>query len=120
VILLLRACAGASEAPAPAPVPVPPPPAERETLLLSPKRLYEGCKELVEGPSSPGECATDGECAPVGCNLEVCARRGADVATACEVLPCFQVLDRCGCVEGACTWSLKLPANVAPGLVPPP
>lgn len=70
------------------------------------------CKERVEGASTPGECATAADCARAGCSQEVCvpATAAGDVMTTCEILPCFQMLDTCGCHEGVCAWTFREPA----------
>ena len=71
--------------------------------------MYEQCRVRVEGRESAGECATDADCAAVGCSGEVCVSKtmAAGLATTCEVLPCFAVLDTCGCSAGVCSWALK-------------
>lgn len=74
--------------------------------------LYDECHDRVEGQQAPGECASDADCARAGCSQEVCVPRAAagDVMTTCEVLPCFAVLDACGCHEGVCSWTVKASA----------
>lgn len=109
-------------------VPAAAPQAEAAPAGATPAALYASCKDRVEKPEAAGECATDADCAPVGCGKEVCtaAKSGGDVMTTCEDRPCFQVLDHCGCQQGTCTWSLKaeapaaapLPASLPP--TPPP
>ncbi len=83
-------------------------------------RLYEACRERVEGPSTPGECSSDADCVRTGCSQEVCvAASAAALATTCEILPCFQVLDACSCRDGFCSWSVKEeapPGRRLPGL----
>lgn len=71
--------------------------------------LPEECAGRVEGPESDGECTQDSDCARAGCSSEVCtaATSASDVMTTCEVLPCFDRLERCGCVQGRCRWSLS-------------
>jgi len=29
------------------------------------------------------------------------------VMTTCEILPCFQAVEACGCHEGVCTWNVR-------------
>lgn len=72
-----------------------------------PASLYGACRERVEGAEKDGECTTAADCAPTGCSREVCAPKGADLTTTCDVQPCFAVLDQCGCTAGHCTWTLK-------------
>ncbi|MCB9779125.1 MAG: hypothetical protein H6742_11225 [Alphaproteobacteria bacterium] len=81
---------------------------------LTPAELYAGCRERVEQPEADGECSADADCAATGCSGERCvaASVAGDLMSTCEVQPCFQVLDHCGCVEGRCSWSLK---DAAPG-----
>lgn len=71
--------------------------------------LPEECAGRVEGPESDGECTQDSDCARAGCSSEVCtaAASASDVMTTCEVLPCFDRLESCGCVQGRCRWSLS-------------
>ena len=76
----------------------------------NPESLYETCRVRVEGSSESGECKTDADCATAGCSSEVCvskATAASGLNTTCEVLPCFSVLDSCGCIEGTCSWALK-------------
>ena len=76
----------------------------------NPQELYETCKTRVEGASVAGECQSDADCAAVGCSSEVCVSTvtaASGLNTTCEVLPCFSILDSCGCVEGICSWALK-------------
>ena len=82
----------------------------------SPETLYQQCFERVEGAESDSECTTDEECAAAGCGGEVCTTTTLQpsVVTSCEARPCFQVLDRCGCKEGRCQWSLKTTVPVTP------
>lgn len=123
---LFSACAtGGAPPPAAAPVPPPvtaaaptvpasaPPPAAVDPT--DPAALYGACRARVEGAESPGECTSDADCATAGCSGEVCTTTSAaaGVMTTCEVKACFSVLDRCGCVDGRCGWSLK-------PTVPPP
>lgn len=96
------------------PIPVASPPAELPELaptLYTPRAIYERCRDRVEAPEAGGECVTDADCTRAGCASEVCvaSARAAEVMTSCEREECFGVLDRCGCVQGSCQWSLKLP-----------
>jgi len=83
---------------------------------VDPGALYAQCRERVEGPEADGECSADADCAAGGCSGEICAPAHAldGVMGSCEVLPCFSVLDRCGCVEGRCAWSVKADARARP------
>ena len=83
--------------------------------------MYEQCRDRVEGRQMPSECTTDADCVATGCSGEVCLPRSmADgLVTTCEVLPCFAVLDSCGCVEGSCSWSVK-DDHAAGGGIPVP
>lgn len=71
--------------------------------------LYAECEGRVEQPESDGECTTDADCVKAGCSSERCitAASAEGLMGTCEVLPCFEVLDSCGCQEGRCRWSLK-------------
>jgi eight-cysteine-cluster-containing protein len=66
----------------------------------------------VEGAEAPAECTSDADCATAGCSGEVCTTvaEAAGVMSTCEVKPCFSILDRCGCVDGRCSWSIKAAA----------
>lgn len=96
----------AAEPPAADPPLAPPsdptPPASADTLDAQ-------CRARVEGPEQDGECTTDADCGTGGCSGEVCAPSAAleGLMTTCEVQPCFERLDRCGCHDGRCTWTLK-------------
>jgi eight-cysteine-cluster-containing protein len=74
----------------------------------TPEALYGQCRARVEGVSATGECASDADCTRAGCSGEVCvaASNKASAVTTCEILPCFSVLQACGCVEGLCSWSV--------------
>jgi eight-cysteine-cluster-containing protein len=74
----------------------------------TPQDLYAQCEGRVEGTEVDGECVSDDDCASAGCGGEVCttAAAAAGLTTTCEARLCFQVLDRCGCSEGRCRWSL--------------
>ncbi|RME20765.1 MAG: hypothetical protein D6798_19730 [Deltaproteobacteria bacterium] len=87
-----------------------------------PAALYAQCRQRVEEPEADGECVTDGDCAVGGCSGEVCAPARALEGRmgSCEVLPCFSVLDRCGCVEGRCSWTIKANTRVGPRIALPP
>jgi eight-cysteine-cluster-containing protein len=77
--------------------------------IADPAAAYARCQTRVEGPSNAGECTTDDDCARVGCSSELCVSKetaASGLMTTCEVLPCFSVLDSCGCVEGMCSWAL--------------
>lgn len=91
-----------------------------EGAAMDPQALYGQCRERVEGPEAQGECATDADCARGGCSQEVCATPAslAGMMSTCEVLPCFQVLQDCGCHDGRCTWTVAAPA--ADPQAPPP
>lgn len=88
----------------------------------TPQELFASCEGRVEQPEQDGECASDGDCVRAGCSSEVCTSRpsAADIMTTCEILPCFDVLDACGCVQGRCRWSLKaaIPSPALPPLLP--
>ncbi len=75
---------------------------------LTPSALYQRCRDRVEGREAEGECVSDADCTATGCSGEVCVTKAsaAGMMTTCEILPCFDVLEACGCVEGRCTWSL--------------
>ena len=83
----------------------PEPPVEART----PEELYEACRDRVELPEEDGECETDEDCTRAGCGQEVCTTVAAaeDLMSSCEMRPCFEILDTCGCNEGRCTWSIK-------------
>lgn len=114
-IALFSGCSKEGRAPAPEvpqqpakvePAATPEPAAIR--LPTTPEGFYAMCEGRVEGPSEAGECSTDADCGTTGCSGEVCvATANADLTTTCELAPCFQVLDTCGCREGRCSWSLK-------------
>lgn len=78
-----------------------------------PQALYRGCHDRVEGPEQDGECATDADCVRAGCSREVCLPRkeAEGLMTTCEILPCFSVLDTCGCHAGRCTWTVSADAG---------
>lgn len=71
--------------------------------------LYAECEARLEQPEADAECAADSDCAPAGCSSERCITKvaAADLMGTCEVLPCFEVVDTCGCSEGRCRWTLK-------------
>lgn len=102
--------------PAAAPAATPPaPPADAAVAptasapVAAAPALDAMCRQRVEGPEADGECTTDADCATGGCSGEVCAPAAAigELMTTCEVQPCFELLDRCGCHDGRCTWTLK-------------
>jgi eight-cysteine-cluster-containing protein len=133
---LLHAALVACQTPAPPAAQVPPtaapapPGAEPEPSApvaaapLDPQALYAQCRERVEGPEADGECSADADCVRGGCSQEICATPAAlaDLMSTCEVLPCFQVLQGCGCHEGRCTWTVGAPPAdpSAPPVVLPP
>ena len=98
--------------------------------------LYTECLDRVEGTDRAGECVADSDCKAAGCSGEVCVNAvdACGIMTTCEVLPCFQVLESCGCVfpsssdagapkeGGVCQWTLGTrggrPAIPVPGGVP--
>ena len=81
------------------------------TDLSDPQAAYEQCRERVEGPESDGECTTDSDCTTGGCSGELCATPASleGMMSTCEMLPCFRVLDSCGCNEGRCSWTVAAP-----------
>ncbi|HHO52113.1 MAG TPA: hypothetical protein ENK18_14870, partial [Deltaproteobacteria bacterium] len=102
-----------------APEPAEPEPAEPEPEpAATPASLYQACMDRVEQPEAAAECTTDEDCQKAGCSQEVCttAVAAAEINTACDIQPCFSILDACGCTEGTCSWTLKeeLPAGKAP------
>ncbi len=85
----------------PPPVAQPPP--------ISPAELYAQCRSRVEGEETPSECSSDSDCTKAGCSGELCISTAAAAngpMSTCEVRPCFQVLQACGCVDGFCRWSV--------------
>ena len=73
-----------------------------------PMDLYAACRERVEGSEKPQECTKTADCKTVGCSGEVCVPvELEEQLTTCEVLPCYSVLDKCGCIDGFCRWSLR-------------
>ena len=86
-----------------------PSPSPTAAPSVTPAALYAECEARVEGPQQAGECSTDAECSTGGCSGEVCAtsKAVAELMTSCDRKRCFDVLDRCGCNEGECTWTLK-------------
>jgi eight-cysteine-cluster-containing protein len=118
LFLALAACVGVATGPAPR-VPTPldpgipvaePGSAEAAPALPAPSggapESDGGLLSRIEGPSTPGECASDADCATAGCAGEVCVAgaRASGVITTCEVLPVFSDLKACGCHGGECTW----------------
>ncbi len=88
------------EMPEPAVTPVAPP--------VQPAGLYEACRERVEHPEQAQECASDSDCKTVGCSGEVCVKASEEeMLTTCDVLPCYRVLDSCGCLDGRCRWTIR-------------
>ncbi len=109
-------CGGSESAPLP-PIPV----VEDSVVLADPQTLYEACRGLVENPELPGECETDADCSTAGCSGEVCMSGAAEAPlTTCVVMPCFRVLDKCGCMEGYCRWDVRAPGVLtSPGTESP-
>ena len=103
-----------------------PPAAEPEATssALDPQALYAPCRVRVEGPEADGECSADADCVKGGCSGEVCATPKSleGMMGTCEVLPCFEVLQACGCNDGRCTWTVGPAAagSGAPPVVLPP
>ncbi len=133
ILALLLGCVGSAASPPEpvTPVPVSAPavtpaaPAAPATPIFTPRTVYAACRERVELPEAPAECASDADCAAAGCSKEVCTTRtaGAGLTTTCEVQDCFAVLDTCRCTAGVCAWDLKLPEGLLrpiPGLTPSP
>jgi eight-cysteine-cluster-containing protein len=134
IVLLVGCGRGASSAPGdPPPVPAlerrdgdgsvsDATPSSPSAPAATPRELYGSCEARVEQPEVPGECSSDTDCVRGGCSSEVCTSRqgAADVMTTCEILPCFDVLDACACVDGRCRWSLKptIPTPALPPLLP--
>ena len=85
------------------------PSADAAPVIADPQALYEACRERVEGPEKAGECETDADCVAVGCSHEMCvaAASARGLASGCEIQPCFQVLESCGCQEGVCRWTVS-------------
>lgn len=82
--------------------------AEAASSGPTPQALYAQCSGRVEGVSAAGECASDADCTRAGCSGEVCVATAnkATAVTTCEILPCFDVLQSCGCVDGMCAWTV--------------
>lgn len=82
----------------------------------TPADLYAACADRLEQPEAAGECTTSDECAPAGCSAEKCITKvaAADLMSTCEVLPCFQAVEACACVEGQCRWSVRAEMPAAP------
>ena len=89
---------------------------------LSPEETYKLCEARVEGPSTPGECTQDSDCAKAGCSTEVCvpAKKVGDIITTCEIQACFSVLSSCGCKDGMCSWTVAANARPMPRVFTPP
>jgi len=118
----LLGCGAAEHAPAPSPTPVVqssqleapatktlPAPVTKSPPAGDPAALYAACEQRVEGADKPAECAVDADCTSAGCSSEMCISRAeADlgVMSTCEVLPCFSVLETCGCDAGVCRWQV--------------
>ena len=86
-------------------------PVQPGTIVVDdPAKAYEECKTRVEGADVAGECGADTDCVSTGCSKELCVSKtaaGEGLISPCEVLPCFSVLDSCGCNQGVCQWSVK-------------
>lgn len=106
--------------PVTAPAPPPEGAAPANPAIFAPRALYAACRDRVELPEAAGECSVDADCVRAGCGGDVCVTTQAakDLVTTCDVPDCASVLDSCGCHEGLCTWTLKLP--VAPKPLPLP
>jgi eight-cysteine-cluster-containing protein len=87
-----------------------------EAPFADPVGMYQRCYDRVELPQADGECTADADCVRAGCSAELCVTRAAaaDRSSTCEVLPCFNVLEACGCVAGRCQWSLRDGAPTTP------
>lgn len=112
LLSLLVACSGSPPAPvAPTPVPVDAPAPAVPPAPIDAAAMYAECRTRVEEPEADSECTSDADCVSTGCSGEVCTTRsvGLDLATTCEVLDCFDVLDACGCHGGRCTWTTRAP-----------
>ena len=81
----------------------------KEAPFADPVGMYQRCHDRVELPEADGECKADADCTRAGCSAELCVTQAsaADRSSTCEVLPCFNVLEACGCVAGRCQWSLR-------------
>ena len=88
--------------------PATPPSTKPRIEPSTPAELYAQCESRLEQPEAAGECKADSDCVNAGCSSEICTTKvaAADLMTTCEMLPCFEVVDTCGCVEGQCRWSL--------------
>lgn len=121
MILVLLACLGSAAAPPVEPIPLLVEPAVTPApAILLPSTQYAACRARVEGVEAPGECTRDADCQRAGCSQEVCvpAAKAGEVMTACDVEPCFSILDQCGCHDGLCTWSLTAAGLVRPSPLP--
>lgn len=95
--------------PSPAKPALPAAPPDASAAPADAAAAYAACEARLEQPESAGECTSDDDCAPAGCSGERCITRVAakDLMGTCEVLPCFEVVDTCGCDAGTCRWTLK-------------
>lgn len=97
----------------------PPPSADRGQLppvvqgapkgFGTPEELYAACKTRVEGADAAGECTSDADCVRGGCSQELCVsttEAEAGMMSTCEMRPCFQILEACGCHAGVCSWQI--------------
>ncbi len=85
------------------------PPSDLPVDQPTPRMLYDQCHARLEGAQQEGECSVDADCGTAGCSQEVCVptSKKGDIMTTCEILPCFNAVELCGCHEGQCTWSVK-------------
>jgi eight-cysteine-cluster-containing protein len=128
-ILLMAAfifagCGRGSSAPVPVSDRTPAPTAPHEQTartedpepVRDPEALYLACEDRVEQPETDGECSVDEDCVRAGCSAETCVAKESaeELLSTCEILPCFEVLDVCGCQMGRCRWSLKATLNERP------
>lgn len=107
-------------APATAPTPLAEGATPANPAIFAPRAIYAACRDRVELPEAAGECTSDADCVRAGCGSELCvsAASAKDLVSTCELPDCLSVLDTCGCNQGLCTWTLKLP--VAPKPLPVP
>ena len=72
--------------------------------------LYQSCQDRVEGREVAGECKVDADCVAAGCSGETCISQDAaeGLMSTCEILPCFRVLQSCGCQDGLCRWTVGM------------
>lgn len=111
--------AGGNPAPGPQPTGLTAP---ATTPAKTPAEAYQGCRDRVEGIQTSGECKVDTDCTTTGCSQEVCVAtpNAGDIMTTCEILPCFAVLEACGCHESQCTWTVAATMPPPRGPIPLP